>query len=89
MAIEITSEMSKAEIVDAMIEIGSDEEQARDFLSRFIEVAIAHPNNATRSRCMIVQKVKHNLGYIMGYAPTRIDVKMWKSLGCRHSLGVI
>jgi hypothetical protein len=85
MTIEVTPEMSMQEVVDAMIEIGSDEDQARDFFSRFTEAAIAHPNNTGCDRGMIEVRVRHNLGYIMGYAPTRIDVEMWQRLfDCSH-----
>jgi len=85
MTIEVTPEMSMQEVVDAMIEIGSDEEQARDFFSRFVEAAMDHPNNAGCDPGMIQVRVRHNLGYIMGYAPTRIDTSMWERVfDCKH-----
>jgi len=84
-----TREMTMEHIVDLMIEIQSNEELAKEFLDKCVADALENPANSNCSQGMMEQRVRRNLGYMMGYAPTRIDTDMWKRIGCAHPMVVV
>lgn len=80
---EVTN-MKLGSIVDEMVRIGSNREQAQKFFDAFVKSARVITPGLTEVSA--IERVSHNLGYLSGYAPTKIDTKMWGGLGAAHPL---
>ena len=66
-------------VVDDMIAI-KDEEEAEEYFEAVVQEAMTHD----LSREDAIARARGNLGYLMGYAPTKIDCAMWEKVGCSH-----
>lgn len=74
--------MNYGQIVDEMSEIGSDEEKAKMFIDAYKKMVKEDAPGFTEAQVM--QRTSGNLGYLMGYAPTKIDTGMWEKLCISH-----
>jgi len=73
--------MTYGETVAKMIEIGSNREQAQEFFDSIVHTYHYDHGLSTEEAKSLASG---NLGYLMGYAVTEIDVKMWQEIGCLH-----
>ena len=69
------------QVVDDMATI-KDEAEAKQYFEDVVLEAMAH--KLTREEA--VKRAQMNLGYLMGYAPTRIDCAMWEKIGASHPI---
>lgn len=67
------------QIVDDLVVI-RDEEEAR----QYFEDVVAEAMDNGLDREAAIERARGNLGYLMGYAPTRIDCAMWEKVGASH-----
>ena len=72
---------SYGQIVDDMCVI-KDEAEAKQYFEDAVQQAMEGPLN----REAAVERVRGNLGYLMGYAPTEIDCAMWERVGASHPI---
>ena len=72
---------SYGRVVDDMIAI-KDEEEAEEYFEALVQEAMTH--DLTREQA--VERIRGNLGYLMGYAPNKIDCAMWERVGCSHPI---
>jgi hypothetical protein len=69
------------EVVDDLIAI-KDKDEARRYFEDIVQEAMA----TGLERDKAIERVRGNLGYLMGYAPTKIDCALWESVGAKHPI---
>lgn len=77
--IRYSEDKNLGEIVDDLIAI-KDQDTAR----LYFEDVVASSMSRGLERDLAVQQARHNLGYLMGYAPTKINCAMWEKVGLMH-----
>ncbi len=78
------AKMNLGALVQEMINIKSDRLRAQSFFDAFVDSV--RDNVPGLTYVGGVFRASADLGYLMGYAPDSIDVKMWGEVGAVHPI---
>lgn len=76
--------MNYGQFVDEMINIGSDEKKAQELIDAY--KAMVKEDAPGFTEAQVMERTSGNLGYLMGYAPSKIDTEMWGRLCVSHPI---